>query len=154
MDLNIEWVTPIELLYGVESGCIYSLPEIDIVPEQAGVYIFVRKYGETIEPLYIGKAINLKQRINNQFNNLKLMKGIENAKQGSRLLFIGRFEKKPKQEIDKSIRLIESALIDHCLSWGFDLLNDKGTKKPAHNLNFFGNRESTWLTGRVIKVLK
>ncbi|MBE0507577.1 MAG: GIY-YIG nuclease family protein [Marinospirillum sp.] len=154
MELSIRWLVPKDLVSAEDEGMIYAATDFDTFPADPGVYIFARRYGDTIEPLYVGKAKNIKKRIAQQLNNVKLMKSVEIAKNGQRVVLIGVFEKKPNQDIDKALKIIESALIEHCLSWGYDILNHQGTKRPVHNLQFSGNRDSTCLTGTVIKVPK
>lgn len=154
MELKVKWQAPIDLVYYQENASIYKIENLDNLPNSSGVYIFVRFHGDSIEPLYIGKAKNLQQRIKQQLNNVSLMKSIENSKAGQRGLFLGEFQAKSGQEADKSIKIIENALIEHCLSQGYDIYNKQGTKRPVHNISFSGNRDATCITGSLIKIQK
>lgn len=54
------------------------------IPTTAGIYVFLRVHGVSAEALYVGKATNLKSRIKQQLNKLKLMTAILNATNGER----------------------------------------------------------------------
>lgn len=82
MDIQANWCEPIDLVDGSSDNLIYKCEDIDLIADSPGVYIFARIYGENVEPLYIGRASNLKRRIDQQFNNTRLMKGIENSPKG------------------------------------------------------------------------
>ena len=74
MTLSIEatWGQPSQLRKA-RSGAGYVCPDLKIFPEEAGVYVFGRQHGETIQPLYIGRAGNLRVRMAQQFDSMKLM---------------------------------------------------------------------------------
>lgn len=128
MDLRVTWHKPVKLRKSRPgSTYIYEL-DLDNVPDKPGVYIFMRKFGNNLNPLYVGKAQNLKTRIGQQLVALKLMKGLENAEIGSRALVFGEFLARPGQSEDRCLLLIEKALIRHFLSEGHDLLNKVGTR--------------------------
>jgi hypothetical protein len=91
----------------------------------------MRKFGNSLRPLYVGKAQNLKTRIGQQLNSLNLMKGIQNSAIGNRFLVVGEFIPKPGQTTETCITLVEKALISHFLSEGNNLLNVAGTKIPT-----------------------
>ncbi|MCH2556379.1 MAG: hypothetical protein MK005_03665 [Alcanivorax sp.] len=127
MDLHVSWQNPLFLRNASASQGIYSV-DINRIPAQAGVYIFLRIHGESAKALYVGKAKNLKSRVKQQLNNVQLMKGIESAANGQRRLLIGVFEPKPGQSKDSSIARIEKALIRHYLAKGDALINKQGTR--------------------------
>ncbi len=133
MDLKLIWHKPIKLKES-KANLIYEL-DLDRVPSKPGVYIFMRSFGRKRSALYIGKASKLKSRIKGQRNNLKLMKGIQRAAIGRRVLVVGEFMPKPGQNADKCLPLIEQALIRHFLSEGHDLLNIAGTHLATHSIN-------------------
>ena len=143
MELELRWKKPLHLIDGSEWQMIYCLDEDDedSIPEEPGIYVFGRKFGDSFVPLYIGQAKNLCSRIGNQFNNLRLMRGIEDAESGKRLLVFAEFYAKPGQQLAKCLDIIESALIENALTQGFELLNKQGTKTPTHALNFSGARD-------------
>ena len=82
MEIRVVWQQPIPLVDGSSQSLIYVPPDPAAIPDRPGVYIFGRRHGETVSPLYIGKAENLARRIEQQLNNVRLMKGIENAPTG------------------------------------------------------------------------
>ena len=73
MQIDLEWATPISLrrLHG-----IFELPDLDAIPRTPGVYVFARKQGSMLIPVYIGKAEVLRRRLKQQLNNLRLMSGL------------------------------------------------------------------------------
>ena len=84
MHLNVKWHKPMKLRKCKDtSTSIYEL-DLQNVPTTSGVYVFVRKFGKDLKPLYIGKALNLRTRINQQLGSLKLMRGIQNSASGLR----------------------------------------------------------------------
>ncbi len=141
MDLELYWHQPIELRDGSEKLLIYYSDEIESVPEAPGVYIFSRMHGDTIEPLYIGKAGNLKVRIRQHFeSNIRLMTHIrDQVKTGTRLVLVGEWIPKKGQQQDVVLPIIERALIKFALAEGYELFNKHGTKTPVHELAMTGN---------------
>jgi hypothetical protein len=128
MDLRVTWHKPVELRKSRPGSIwIYEL-DLNNAPDKPGIYIFMRKFGNQLHPLYLGKAQNLRTRLGQQLGALRLMKGIENAAIGSRVVVFGEFIPRPGQKADKCVLLIEKALIRHFLSEGDDLLNKAGTK--------------------------
>lgn len=134
MHLKLIWHKPLKMNEPrADRNLIYEV-DLKRVPSVAGVYIFMRTFGKQMNPLYIGKATNLNGRIKQQLNALKLMRGIQNAANGSRVLLLGEFDPKQAQNAKKCVHLIESALIRHFLSEGHDLLNKSGTRLARHSL--------------------
>ena len=59
MDLQLTWHKPVELKESpVGSDLIYEI-NLGRIPEEPGVYVFIRKFGKNQNPLYIGKAKKL-----------------------------------------------------------------------------------------------
>jgi len=139
MDITIFWHKPIRLEDGESNNLIYNIADLNEFEEVAGVYMFCRSYSDSLSPLYIGKAINLASRIRQQFNTTKLMKAIENSQKGTKVLVVGELKCKPGQGPGKCIGIVEKALIEHALAQGFELINQKGTKTPYHEIEFTGN---------------
>jgi hypothetical protein len=140
MNIKVNWHQPITLVDGEDENLIYSCENYETLPEESGVYIFARTYGDNVEPLYVGRAGKLKRRIGQQFNNVKLMNGIRKFQNGGRILLIGELDCNGKQDPEKILDVLEPTLIEHFLSEGFELLNVQGTKRPVHEINFSGNQ--------------
>ena len=85
MQLKLHWHDSLKL-----HSSPYQVDK-DELPIFSGIYIFFRTYGEYSEALYVGQAMNIKTRIVQQLNNLKLMNGIKNAPKGNRRLVFARF---------------------------------------------------------------
>ncbi len=151
MEIDIFWQRPLSLVDGTHENRVYTPEDESPINDCPGVYVFARKHGDRIIPLYIGKANNLAVRVSQQLNTVKLMKGIENSPHGKRLLILGELQRKPGQVIEKALRIAESALIEHSLSQGFGILNKKGTSRPTHSVYFSGNKESKIYSGNEVK---
>jgi hypothetical protein len=154
MELNIKWRKPIKLMNGSNENLIYKVKDLSSLSGIPGVYMFCRRYGKILTPLYIGKAENIAVRIKQQLNSTKLMKGIENALNGEKVLVIGEFVSKNRRNDKDSIAIIEKALIEHALSEGYEILNVQGTKTPTHGINFSGYSGAKAVTGPNIKIKK
>ena len=85
MKLHLEWMTPIALCDGSTENLIYTCDRVEL-PESPGIYVFARKHGESFEALYVGKAGSVQERVRTQFKNLPLMRHVEKAKTGERVL--------------------------------------------------------------------
>jgi len=133
MKLEIEWMRPISLRDGARQNLIYTIA-MSKLPKVAGIYILGRRWGTDFEALYVGKANSIRNRVNGQLNNLRLMQHLRNAKTGKRLVLTGRVATKPGQKLKKCLVLIERTLIRYFLSEGHDLVNKQGTRIRRHEL--------------------
>jgi hypothetical protein len=142
MDLDIFWHRPVELTDGSDDNLILTC-DFDKIPQAPGVYTFARKWGDQIEPLYIGQASDLRGRIwQHCNNNVRLMRQIENAQRGLKVVLAAEWRAKPGQQQRRSLNAIEAALIKYALAEGHDLFNVQGTKRPVHTINSAGNRDA------------
>ena len=153
MSLNIEavWSKPLGLKVA-KWGAIYECKALDEIPSLPGVYIFGREHGDAAAPLYIGKALNLRRRIEQQLNSVRLMKGILEAQIGGRFVIYCTPLLKRGQRAVRVISILERALIAHALSEDFELLQKQGTMTPNHKISFQGNRTSEDLAPRRMRV--
>jgi hypothetical protein len=110
MDLYIGWQRPLSLRKSRNDQMIYVF-DYTKVGHVAGVYIFGRRFGRSFEALYVGKARSLRSRVKDHHNNLRLMKHLEKAPIGKRILLAGRLKAKPGQRQEKCLKIIESTLI-------------------------------------------
>jgi hypothetical protein len=153
MSLNIEasWSRPLRLRIA-RYGAIYSCDDLDCIPTDSGVYVFGREHGDAAAPLYIGKALNLRRRIEQQLNSVRLMTGIREAQSGGRFIIYCVPQLKRGQRAVRVISILEQALIAHALAEDFELLQKQGTKTPNHTIRFLGNRTSEDLAPRRMRV--
>jgi hypothetical protein len=152
MDLEVIWREPVELQDGSSRNLIYACDNLEWIPDGAGVYVFGREFGENVEPIYIGKAGNLRQRVRQHIEtNVRLMKSIESAKSGRRVVLIGEWIGTPGQQAAR-VPILESALIKYALAEGYELVNVHGTKTPVHEVEMVGNRAGTRLFSRHMKI--
>jgi hypothetical protein len=131
MDLHLDWGPPLALLPS-EDGRIYEI-DLNVLPEAPGIYIFTRTFGKATSALYVGKAENLRGRLKQQLNAVRLMKGIENAPTGRRHLLWAKLNRRQGQKAD-CLPIVERALIRHYLSEGHELLNIHGNRIKKHSL--------------------
>jgi hypothetical protein len=137
MILNYEWGRPLQLRDGSKENLIYTTT-LNKLPAQSGIYIFGRRYGSGFEALYVGQATNIRSRVKTQFNNVRLMQHLRNAKAGKRVVLAGSFHAKPGQKLKKCMDLAELALIRHFLSEGHDLVNKHGVLLRRHEVESSG----------------
>jgi hypothetical protein len=141
MEINISWYKPLQLSDGNSINLIYACEAVDEISEKAGIYVFSRKFGGSRIPIYIGQAQNLRRRIDQQLNNVRLMIGIKNEPNGKRELMIGKLQLDRGQQADKVLNIVESALMKSALSSGHELLNIQGTKNRAHVIKSNGKKK-------------
>lgn len=152
MDIQIAWRQPLELKDGSRQGLIYAL-DLDEVPGTPGVYVFARRFGQTVTPLYIGQAQDLRRRVKQQLEmNVRLMKGLEAAEAGARVLLLGVIQFRPGQQVEKVLEVVESAIIQYALAQGHEILNKQGKHRPSHLIRSQGNQWSQQIIGRQIRV--
>ena len=149
MRLNLEWRTPISLGDGSEDNLIYTCDRVDL-PDEPGIYIFGRRHGASFEALYIGKATSLKDRVWTQFKNLPLMRHVEKAKNGERILVVGLFKALQGQQSDNCLPIIERALIRHFLERDDDLVNVHGTRLKIHEIMSSGSASRHGIPGIIV----
>jgi hypothetical protein len=137
MKLSVEWIRLLPLRDGSSQNLIYVV-DLNKVPDVAGVYVFCRQWGKSMEGLYVGKATNMRGRVKGQFNNLRLMQHLKQAKKGNRFLLAGQAVTKPGQRLNKVLRLLERSLIRHFLSEGHDLVNIQGVRIRRHEIESSG----------------
>lgn len=143
MELDVFWHPPIDLREDHDDGLILTC-ELEKLPEEPGVYAFCRTFGDKIEPLYIGRAADLRSRIKGHFKgSVRLMNKIKDAKIGQKVVLAGEWRAKPGQSAHKALAIIESALIKYAIAEGHDLLNVVGARTPVHTINSSGNREAS-----------
>ena len=142
MNIDIEWSEPIELVDGAKDYLIYKCTNMDNIPDAPGIYIFARRFAETLTPLYIGQAGSLRKRIDQQLNNTQLIKGIEAAEIGNRVLLVGTIIPRSGQRVDRLLDFAETAVMENAVSSGHSLLNKQGTTLCFHTIQSIGNKWS------------
>jgi len=138
MNLQIEWMRPIQLSDASKQKMLYDLNLSKIPRATAGVYIFGRRLGSQFEALYVGQATKLNGRIHSHLNDLRLMQHLQQAKRGARIVLAGRIKTRRGQKLDRCLRLAELALIRHFLSNGDDLINKQGRRLWRHSFESSG----------------
>jgi hypothetical protein len=142
MDLLVEWDEPVELRH-VESGNLIYECNLDLIPDAPGVYVFARRFDEKHYPLYIGKTHRLRTRVGQHFRtNVALMRGLEHADNGARVVMIGRFIAKRGQQLASALDVLERTYIKSAPAQECELLNVQGTKYKLDTITSTGARAS------------
>ena len=71
MKLHLEWSRQIPLRRSRQRSLVYTI-DMDKLPDEPGLYVFGRRFGNSFEALYVGKAKTIRRRVRNQLNNSRL----------------------------------------------------------------------------------
>src|SRR5579859_2279421 len=141
MDIEVFWHRPVRLRDArADENLIYACDHMDAIPAAPGVYVFGRLFGNSVDPIYVGRANVLVTRVGQQIGNVRLMRAIERRPNGARVVLIGEWYAKRGQQRGRALPILETALIKHALAEGHDLVNEKGAKTPVHRIAMAGNR--------------
>jgi hypothetical protein len=151
MKIDATWSDPVPLLKDKRGKLSYHVNS-EQLPTEPGVYIFCRKFGKKITPIYVGEALSIRLRINNHLKSLPLMRTIDEAAAGKKFIIYCTVKARAKAKAKQQIQIIEKALILHIQSEGHVLFNQKGTKLPTDEINFIGNRTSEAIAPRLMLV--
>lgn len=151
MKIEAIWSQPIQMKKDSKGKLIYTV-DLDSLPASPGVYVFGRKHGVTIAPIYIGETLSIKARVKNHLDSLPLMRAIEDASSGGRFLLYCTVRAGSLEKAKKHIKVIERALILHAQAEGHELFNKKGTKLPTDAISFTGNRTSEAIAPRTMLI--
>ena len=132
MRLLLKWHHPLALKDDKRNNAVYVV-DVELIPERPGIYIFYRTFSSHKSALYVGKAMDLKMRVNQQMNNVRLMMGVKNATMGARHLVIGELMH-GGAGIDTKLKLIERTLIRHFQQSTGELVNVQGNRIVEHEL--------------------
>ena len=138
-DYHLKWVARVVLR---PLGAFYSVHEDDLaaVPISGhGVYVFCRQYGRTNSPLYIGRSKRLRQRIREHLERVSLVSALAAGEPGRRIVLVARVEPRPGQCAGRVAQEVESLLIRRFREDGFDLINERGAKRPARMVRWTGS---------------
>lgn len=151
MKIDFQWREPIRLYMGRADFPVYSV-DLEGLRTTPGIYVFCRKWGKSFAPIYIGQAKNLRVRVKGQLNNARLMYTLKNSANGTRYLLHGYPKTKRGQQMSKILNTIEKAFIERAMGQGVELFNKQGTKRLTHLVSISGNRDSSLLFGKQIRV--
>lgn len=153
MKIELNWAEPIPLKSIHPTGYDFESLREELL-HAPGIYVFARKFGGTYTPIYIGKAENVAKRLKTQFNNLRLMRQVNNwnpmdpddaSKRvtGARVLFVGYLEKpRAGDNASVALRLAERSVIEHALSEGFAIVNIQMTRTKYNQVQSTGSRKA------------
>jgi hypothetical protein len=147
MKIEASWSQPQKLILSKSPAKVYEL-DLEALPAVPGVYVFGRRHGEKVTPIYIGETLSIKSRTKGHLNSVALMGAIKAAPNGERFFIYCTVKAGNKDKAKKLIKVLEKALILHAQSEGHELVNKKGTKLPADEVSFTGNRTSEAIAPR------
>lgn len=151
MKIEATWSQPTKLVLSRSPDKIYEL-DLEALPAKPGVYVFGRRHGGSVTPIYIGETLSIKARTKGHLNSVALMGAIKAAPKGERFFIYCTVKAGNKDKAKKLIKVLEKALILHAQSEGHELVNKKGTKLPADEITFTGNRTSEAIAPRKMLV--
>jgi hypothetical protein len=151
MKIEAAWSKPIDLKLDASGALIYTMDWRNL-PSDPGVYVFGRKHGETVTPIYIGETLSIRGRMKNHLESVPLMRAMENEPSGSRFVMYCTVKAGTQEKAKKHIRVLERALILHSQSEGHELVNKRGTKLPTDTISFKGNRTSEAIAPRTMLI--
>ena len=127
MDIKLVWYEPIEL--GSSSRLKETIKNFDLnqIPTITGVYLFYRETKSPEYPqevLYIGKTTNMRIRIKQHFNNLKLIDGLIETPTGKKCLIFAEL-KTLANDTGQALSQAERGLIQLFSNNEHPLLNQK-----------------------------
>lgn len=144
MKLKISWNKPVSLTKEKDEMQIYSC-NLDRIPDACGIYIFARYYNRKYYALYVGQSKNLRSRVKGHLNNLKLMKYLEKARSGKRIVITGNIMTKGGQNLEKALNVLERALIRHFLAEGHNLVNRQGVRIRSREIISVGPMKKSFI---------
>ena len=115
MNIDLSWQKTIVLRDGTKDSLIFNC-DLKQITEKPGIYVFARKFGQTVEPLYIGQATNLRKRIKEQLNTTRLMIGLKTKRIGIRILLVGVLKSPTESKVNKKLNIAEHTCIQNALS--------------------------------------
>lgn len=158
MPIKLHWVGPFNLVDGTKENLIYTIPSKGNIPKKPGVYVFSRLFGEKVQPLYIGKSMNVNARIPQHLkNNVQLMTQIKNMPlTGPRVLYVGVLVNSKGMAKENAIEVTERALISAAIVEGYELFNLQGTKTPVYTIEGAGRMDARrwWPNQKTLEVPK
>ena len=124
MRIQLLWNTPIIL--GSSTTLRETMKNFDLkeLPTSAGIYMFYRQMKNgSQEVLYIGQTTNIRSRMKDHFNSLKLVEWLEDTQQGSKMLVFADI--KTRGDLAYALNQAEKSLIQHFSDNEHPLLNMK-----------------------------
>lgn len=151
MQIEAIWSKPMKIKRSRSASLIYEI-DIEALPREPGVYVFGRKHGDRVVPIYIGETISIRGRVKNHLNSVALMKALENAPSGEKFFMYCTVGAKAPDRAKAQVKILEKTLILHAQAVGHELVNKRGTKLPTDAISFKGNRTSEALAPRTMLV--
>jgi hypothetical protein len=147
MEIDMTWYPPLPLSGGNPADLRYTVDGIEAWEDCPGVYMFCRKDGESLIPMYIGRSKNMYHRIRAHLATTTLMRRIDNGAKGKRVLMLGEYRPKSGQSSATALAIVEQALMALAFAEGYAVLNTAGTKTPTPAVTCSGFRRAKQVSG-------
>ena len=122
---------------GKRENLIYAA-DLERIERLPGIYLFARRWSRSFEALYVGQSKNLRSRVRGHLNNLRLMRHLEAAKTGKRVVILGYPRLRGGQRLAKALSILERSLIRHYIAEGHDLVTQQGVRIREHEISSTG----------------
>jgi hypothetical protein len=146
----MKWIAEIELRN--DGGLFYAQDsDLGIVPEKGiGIYVFCRRHGKSYEPIYVGSSKRLRKRLIENLNSVSPMRAVRDRDAGGRVILVALALKQRGRDSESVARLVEDHLIKKFQADGFELVNDKGTKRDTREISWRGTNAYLQLVPRAM----
>jgi len=137
---HLRWVACLEL---IPNGSFYAVDEqaLEALPASgAGVYLFCRRHGRTLTPQYVGRSRCLRRRIRDHLERVSLMQALSSGERGSRVVLVAMVEPRRGQSATRVAMEVEGLLIQRFRAEAFDLVNEKGNRRPRKYVLWHGGK--------------
>jgi hypothetical protein len=145
---HMNWIASVELLTQDRS---YAIDEDELrhVPEKGHVvYVFCRHRGDQFIPQYVGRSNRPRKRLKEHLSSERMSQAIAESGNGKRVVLIASVKPRPGQKAEQVARAVEGLLIRKFHAEGWDLLNNKGTKRPRKDIRWRGSNQYLKLVPR------
>ncbi len=139
-EYRLKWVACVEL---VPLGSFYTVSEDAlkaIPPSGTGVYVFCRRHGGRYSPQYVGRSKRVRQRIREHLERVTLMRAIANGEPGRRVVLVAMVQTSRGQRASRVAQDVEDLLLRHFRESQFDLVNEKGMRRPRRTVRWTGSK--------------
>lgn len=139
-DYRLKWVACVEL---VPQGPFYTVSDdaLKAIPASGtGVYLFCRRHGHRLLPQYVGRSKRLRQRIREHLERVSMMRAISNGEHGRRVVLVAMVQTRRGQRATRVAQDVESMLLRHFRESHYELVNEKGMRRPLRTVRWSGSR--------------
>jgi hypothetical protein len=137
-DYRLKWVACVDL---VPQGPFYTASDeaLKAIPSTGtGVYLFCRRHGGALSPQYVGRSKRVRQRIREHLERVTMMRALANGEGGRRIVLVAMVQPRRGQCVDRVAQEVERMLLRHFRDARYDLVNERGTRRPLRTVRWLG----------------